>query len=494
MSGLDERTRPLTEARARTMFVSSRRLSLLDHAGIPYEVDPALASDGVHQLQSTSGGPTLSWASAPEAGATAAILGGAKADTTIPIFACVKSDHELQPLLMRRGGSWRRGRTLTSAGGTPVGSIWRERDGAVLLPFDPDEVLLNYWSERYLHISPGTTLRDLRRGLRVGYYRARPFLPRKLQIWLRRNFALVQARSAFPRWPIESCVDDFLRLMFAILSGIAGEPMPRIADWPGGHTWALVLTHDVEQAEGLAAVGPVVELERAHGVRSCWNFVPRRYGIDSKYLAELVEQGFEVGVHGMYHDGRDLESLATWQQRLPVVYDAASRWGASGFRSASLHRQWEWMRLLAFDYDSSYPDTDPFEPQEGGCCSWLPFFNEDIVELPLTLTQDHTLFVILRQKDETAWVKKAQFLRERGGMALMDTHPDYLIDERIFSAYERFLGQFATDETAWRALPREVSSWWRSRAASRLEHGGEAWRIVGPAAGEGRIIFEEGGW
>ena len=31
-----------------------------------------------------------------------------------------------------------------------------------------------------------------------------------------------------------------------------------IAPWPNGHTWALVLTHDVEHAEGLAAIGPVL--------------------------------------------------------------------------------------------------------------------------------------------------------------------------------------------------------------------------------------------
>ncbi len=105
---------------------------------------------------------------------------------------------------------------------------------------------------------------------------------------------------------------------------------------------------------------------------------------------------------------------------------AAERWQAVGFRSPATQRQWELMPLLGFDYDSSYPDTDPFEPQGGGCCAWLPFFNQGMVELPLTMQQDHTLFVILRHGDETAWVEKAEFLRGRGGLALIDTHPDYL--------------------------------------------------------------------
>lgn len=494
MSGIDERVRPLTERHARRLFASSTPLTVLDHAGIPYDVDLSLESQGIHQLRPTTGGPSLSWARASGAPATAATVMGLDPDTMVPLFASVRSDRELEPLLLRRGGSWRRARVLTSTDGSAVGSIWQAQDGSVVLPFDPDEVLLNYWSERYLHICAGSALRDLRRTLRRGYYRARPMLPRTLQIWLRRKFAKVQVRSAFPRWPTETSVHDFSRLMFAILSDIAGQPLPRIADWPDDHAWALVLTHDVERAGGLAAIGAVLDLERAHGMRSCWNFVPRRYEVDSRLVAELIDDGFEVGVHGLYHDGRDLESLTKWQQRLPAVHEAARRWGASGFRSASLHRHWEWLRLLAFDYDSSYPDTDPFEPQEGGCCTWLPFFNEEIVELPLTLTQDHTLFVILGQRDETAWVQKAQFLRERGGLATIVTHPDYLTDERIFAAYSAFLDRFSSDETVWRALPREVSSWWRRRAASKLEHDGEAWRIVGPAAAEGRVIFEQGLW
>jgi hypothetical protein len=270
--------------------------------------------------------------------------------------------------------------------------------------------------------------------------------------------------------------------------------VPCIAPWPNGYKWAFVLTHDVELAEGLAAVGRVAGLERAHRLRSSWNLVPRRYEIDPSCVSDLLDAGFEVGVHGMYHDGRDVESWSIWQERLPLAYEAAERWDAVGFRSAASHRNHDWMGSLKFDYDSSWPDTDPFEPQNGGCCTWLPFFNGELVELPVTLRQDHTLFVILGHEDETAWVEKTNFLREQGGMALIDTHPDYLTDERIFSAYARYLQRFADDETAWQALPREVSAWWRRRAESWLEHDGSTWQVLGPAALEGQVTFEGGAW
>jgi hypothetical protein len=146
------------------------------------------------------------------------------------------------------------------------------------------------------------------------------------------------------------------------------------------------------------------------------------------------------------------------------------------------------MPLLGFDYDSSYPDTDPYEPQSGGCCTWLPFFNDKLVELPITLPQDHTLFTILGHTDASTWVEKARYLRRRGGMALLITHPDYLHGATV-SSYARFLETFADDSSVWRAVPREVSAWWRRRAASNVErHAGE-WRVAGPAAGEASIRY-----
>jgi hypothetical protein len=216
--------------------------------------------------------------------------------------------------------------------------------------------------------------------------------------------------------------------------------------------------------------------------------VPGRYVVDDDVVRRLTDDGFEIGVHGLYHDGRDV-APAFVTERLPAMTAAAKRWSATGFRAPATRRVWEVMPTLGFDYDSSYPDTDPFEPDGGGCCSWLPFFNGGTVELPITLPQDHTLFRILRHSDESLWLRKAEELRQRGGMVLLITHPDYMLDLPSREAYGRFLDAHADDATAWAALPREVSSWWRRRAGSHLERIDGRWEIVGPAAGEGRVTF-----
>ncbi len=474
-----------------TLFRSSRRLEIAEHFRIPHELGEESAGGGLERL-CAGGGCELLWAGAGAGGSQPVAASLRAAGGSIPIFASILGDRPTELLLAQRGGQWSRALALDGADGERLGSIWAAEDGSVFLPFDPDEVCRNYWSERYLEIARGDAARRTSRGAVRAYYRIRGLLPRPLQIWLRRQYARIQVRTEFPAWPAETALHDFFELFTSILADVAGEPVPRIASWPHDHTWALVLTHDVETAAGVDALDPIVELERGLGLRSSWNFVPRRYDVSDERVRALSDAGFEVGVHGLLHDGRDLESLARVQERLPGMRAAAVRWNAVGFRAPATQRAWELMPMLGFDYDSSYPDSDPFEPQGGGCCTWLPFFNGEMVELPLTMAQDHTLFVILRQGDARAWTEKADFLRSRGGLALIDTHPDYLVETRIKDAYGQLLERFATDATAWKALPREVSAWWRRRAQSRIERAGTDWIVIGPAAEEARVELTEG--
>jgi hypothetical protein len=245
--------------------------------------------------------------------------------------------------------------------------------------------------------------------------------------------------------------------------------------------------HDVERARGYGFVEQLVSIEARYGLRSAWYFVPERdYRVDDELVTRLTEDGSEVCVHGLRHDGRDLQP-GVFEKRLPAMRSYAERWGSVGFRAPSTQRSPEAIAALGCDHDSSYSDVARFEPQGGGSCSWLPFFFDDVVELPITMPMDHTLFELLGHTDEKIWVEKADFLRSRGGMALMLTHPDYLQTETTRSAYEAFLAHVARDATAWHALPRDVSDWWRRRAASRLTREGDAWVVRGPA-GDASVV------
>ncbi len=247
-----------------------------------------------------------------------------------------------------------------------------------------------------------------------------------------------------------------------------------------------MLTHDVETAAGCRDMELLRAGEREAGLRSSWNFVPERYDVTTDLLDRVRADGCEVGVHGLRHDGRDLASRRQVRLRSPRMRDFARRWQAVGFRSPATQRGWDLMPLLGFEYDSSYSDTDPYEPQPGGSCTYLPFFNGDLVELPITLPQDHTLFEILGHRDGSLWLGKADQLRRRGGMVLVLTHPDYAHGPAL-SAWQDLLDLAAADDQAWNPLPREVATWWRDRRRTEIVAGAHGWELRGPAAARARI-------
>jgi glycosyltransferase involved in cell wall biosynthesis len=102
------------------------------------------------------------------------------------------------------------------------------------------------------------------------------------------------------------------------------------------------------------------------------------------------------------------------------------------------------------------------------------------IELPYTLPQDSTLFIILEEKTIEIWKRKLDWIADNGGMALINTHPDYMdfenhshgtnkypVDYYLeFLSYvkDRYAGQF------YHPLCSEVADFWReSHSESEIE-------------------------
>jgi peptidoglycan/xylan/chitin deacetylase (PgdA/CDA1 family) len=297
------------------------------------------------------------------------------------------------------------------------------------------------------------------------YYAVKPMLPRATQLAMRRLYARRQARRRFPAWPIETLRVDELKNRFrAELEATGAEHVPFVNFWPERHRFAFILTHDVEGPRGIENIPRLLEIERRHGLRSSWNFVADDYPIDPGLFAMLREAGCEIGLHGLHHDGLLFADRASFETQLPRIQQVMAEWGAVGFRSPATHRERAWMPELSCLYDTSFPDTDPFEPQPGGCCSIWPFFLGDLVELPITMVQDHTLFEILGETSIQRWVEKSDWLAANHGLVNVLVHPDYLLSDRRLDLYDQLLDHLAGLPEGWHALPREVACWWRTRA------------------------------
>jgi hypothetical protein len=290
------------------------------------------------------------------------------------------------------------------------------------------------------------------------YYFLKPLIPRSAQIQLRRMIVARKRARYAGVWPIDER---------------AGRPPEGWTGWPDGKKFALVLTHDVETAKGQQNCRKLMEMEERLGFRSSFGFVPERYPVSADLRKDLETRGFEVSVHGLLHDGLYYRSRETFSRRAARINRYIKDWGAIGFRSPSMQRNLDWIHDLNIEYDSSTFDTDPFEPQSDGVGTIFPFWvwknpgHRGYLELPYTLPQDHTLFVIMREKSIDIWKKKLDWIAEKRGMALLITHPDYMhfgpdgISEEEYPSrfYEEFL-QFAKSKYEgqyWHILPREMA-------------------------------------
>jgi hypothetical protein len=348
-----------------------------------------------------------------------------------------------------------------------------ETASAILPAGDPvDSPCAGYVVRAMLSEAPlGPSRWSLGRAKRL-YYHVKPLLPRPLGILLRHHYRGQQERHFPLSWPIE---DRYVRFQFDCVAHILRrrglDGGVHVSFWPESHRFALVLTHDVETAQGAAFVPVVAHLEERLGFRSSFNFVPERYPIDQALLAALRERGFEIGVHGLKHDGHLFASRRIFTRRAAKINEYLRAWAAVGFRAPYTHRNPEWMQALAIAYDLSFFDTDPYEPMPGGTMSIWPFQLGSFVELPYTLVQDHTLLVILGERTPRIWLDKVDFIARWQGMALVNAHPDYLLDPEHLAVYEAFLRAMADKGEYWHALPCTVARWWQHRA--RFE---PAWR------------------
>ena len=95
----------------------------------------------------------------------------------------------------------------------------------------------------------------------------------------------------------------------------------------------------------------------------------------------------------------------------------------------------------------------------------------DLVELPYTLPQDHTLFTLLRHRTPSLWIEQAERIEQMHGLIQCVSHPDagYLGDGDKLALYREFLEAMRERRDVWHALPREVAEWWRGRDAGTDE-------------------------
>ena len=302
------------------------------------------------------------------------------------------------------------------------------------------------------------------------FYIVKPIIPRAVQISGRRRIAAKKRKKFRAQWPIDPA---------------AAQQPQNWKGWPENKKFALVLHHDVDGRKGLEKCARLMALEKQLGFRSAFYFVPEDYFTPRELRESLAASGFEVGVHGLRHDGKLFKSASAFYRQKPRINYYMKEWGAAGFTSPSMLRNFALMGELDIEHGCSSFDTDPFEPQAAGVRTIFPFLPADTsdpssyVELPYTLAQDHCLFVILRENDNRIWKEKLDWIAAAGGMALLNTHPDYMNfdgtkcsrEEYPASYYADLLEYIRTKYSGqfWHPLPQEMARFWRTAVPKQTD-------------------------
>lgn len=363
----------------------------------------------------------------------------------------------------------------------------------ILLPFNADEIIENLLRERYsAHFrEPSSPTNSLVRHI---YYQLRPYL----SVGIRKHLQRIKLRNwkdiPFPEWPVDFTVDRIQRRLMALqIRALGIERLPFIWFWPDGYTSCAIITHDVETVIGRDFCRTLMDIDESFSFRSSFQVVPEsRYPVPRSYLEQINRRGFEVNVHDLTHDGRLYAEHEEFLRRAKKINGFARDFNAAGFRSGILYRNADWYDAFDFDYDMSIPNVGHLDPQRGGCCTVLPYFIGNLVELPLTCTQDYTLFHMLRDYSTRIWEQQISLIRANHGLISILVHPDYVIEGKAQQSYRELLSYIAglRDTTPmWTPLPRDVATWWRQRSQMKLLHADGGWRIEGPGKERARIAY-----
>jgi len=353
----------------------------------------------------------------------------------------------------------------------------------VNLPFDIKEVVDNLRCE--LYPSQARNEKSVTYATVAAiYYGVRPILPVRVRKYLQRLHLMGWERIPFPRWPVDRSVDDlFELLMLFTLKSRGIERIPFIWFWPDGAPSAAIMTHDVETNLGRDFCGTIMDIDDSYGVKASFQVVPeRRYEVTSAFLESITKRGFEVAVQDLNHDGRLYKSRQLFMERAAKINYYRRQWAADGFRAAVLYRREEWFKDLEFSYDMSVPNVAHLDPQRGGCCTVMPYFIGNLLEIPVTTTQDYTLFHILSDYKADLWKTQIELIMEKHGLLSFIIHPDYVTtarERRVFEDLLSRLTELRRDHGVWIATPGELNRWWRQRAAMRIVEDAGGVRIEG---------------
>ena len=365
---------------------------------------------------------------------------------------------------------------------------------STILPFNPTDVIHNLQFERYANRCKLSSLNRWHQALRNAYYCIRPWMSVDARRHVQRAHLNGWRSISFPHWPVDTTVEELCEeLLLISLKAKRIDRFPFIWFWPNGAESCVTMTHDVETERGKSFCTELMDMDDSFGVKASFQIVPEgRYKISAAFIRHIRDRGFEVNLQDLNHDGHLFRTHEEFLRRSQRINGYGRAYEVKGFRAAVLYRNLDWYDALEFSFDMSVPNVAHLDPQRGGCCTVMPYFVGDILEIPVTTTQDYMLFHLLSDYSLDLWKAQTELIMQKNGLVSFIVHPDYVIDQKAQGIYRdllSFLRDLGLQRRIWFALPGEIDRWWRERSKMHLvDHNGK-WRIEGPDTARAKLAF-----
>jgi peptidoglycan/xylan/chitin deacetylase (PgdA/CDA1 family) len=221
----------------------------------------------------------------------------------------------------------------------------------------------------------------------------------------------------------------------------------------------------------------IMDLEAKFGAKSSFYFIATeddpirfRYHIEDigDHLGEILDKGWEVGLHGGYYSFDNPEAIKREKKRLEDVLGTTVR----GFRNHYLRFKtpdsWEILEDAGFSYDSTFGYSNAVGFRNGMCHPFRPYNLKkgrevNILEIPLVIMDD-ALFTISKSFEE-AWQytkKLIDITANLNGVITLLWH-NYVFSCNFrndwLRLYKKIL-KYCFEKRAWITSGEEIYKWW----------------------------------
>ena len=214
-----------------------------------------------------------------------------------------------------------------------------------------------------------------------------------------------------------------------------------------------------------------MDLEAKYGAKSSFYFLALdkndldfNFRIDalSKELRHIIDNGWEVGLHGGHVAYNNLNQLKEEKKRLEDVIGMKVIGYRGHFLRFEVPTTWELLREAGFKYDTTFGYADCVGFRNGMCHPFKPFnlnTNEyiDILEIPL-IVMDATLDNYMKLDKKRAWEITQRLIdtvEKYNGVMTILWHGSK--DDGKLESYERIL-RYCSEKNAWMTSGEEI---WR---------------------------------